>query len=71
MLETFHDILPIRNKSQTKINLINQDTNKEISEAGTADFINTFFANIGPTIARKVDSRPANSWNKTYIGILC
>ena len=47
------DILPLGNKSNKIIRLSNLDTDEEIPEVDTANYINTFFANVGQNLAAK------------------
>ena len=44
-------MLPLGVKSQKKIVLTNTETDEEISEIDTANYINEFFTNIGPNLA--------------------
>ena len=53
--KNIHEVLPIGVKSHKSINLINLDTNIDISENDTAEYINSFFAGIGPKLARNFD----------------
>ena len=45
------EVLPIKNKSNKKILLTNLDTQEAVEDADTADYVNTFFAKIGPKLA--------------------
>ena len=45
------NVLPLNEKSNKKISLLEPDTLQEILDGDTANYINTFFANIGPNLA--------------------
>ena len=45
-------VLPNKCK-HSSINLINKETNLPIDRNATADFINKYFANVGPKLAQK------------------
>ena len=45
-------LLPSKNKTSTFL-LVDHSTNYKIPQKETADHINTFFANIGPSLASK------------------
>ena len=47
-----NSLLPKKSKN-TYINLLDRRENKTIKCADTADFINQFFTNIGPQLAKK------------------
>ena len=53
--KNIHDIIPKNNKNKNKIELIDQTTSKEISESDVSSYINTFFSNIGPKLAKNVN----------------
>ena len=48
-------LLP-KNKSKSKINLVNHDTKQQILDKNVADYINDFFCNIGPSLASNFGS---------------
>ena len=49
------EAIPGKKLSDNKISLIDSDTNIEIQEPNVADYINDFFANIGPNLARNLN----------------
>ena len=51
-------------KKTNKFNLIDQDSDTVIPEESTADFINTFFTEVGPKLAEKIPARA--EINKLY-----
>ena len=53
--KNIHEILPIGNQSK-RISLTDQNSNLEIDVDNTAEFVNTFFANIGPNLAKKFNA---------------
>ena len=48
-----HELIPKNNKNTNKIELVNQENKKTILEEDAATFINEFFSNIGPNLAKK------------------
>ena len=53
--EKINYILPTKTASD-KINLIDRDTMKHINDNDVADYVNTFFANVGINLAQKFDA---------------
>ena len=49
-----HEVIPMGNKSQKIISLTNQNSQKEIEVNDVAEFINSFIANIGPTLSKNL-----------------
>ena len=54
--KNINDIIPSGKKNQKNIHLIDQTSNKEIPETDTASYINDFFVNIGPKLARELNT---------------
>ena len=54
--KNIRNVLLINEKSNKKISLTDIDTLHEIGDNETADFINTFFSNIGPKLARNFNT---------------
>ena len=49
------EVIPGKRHMDSKIILIDPGTDKEIEESKTADFINNFFTNVGPNLAKDLD----------------
>ena len=49
--KNIHEILPSNNKSNKKILLTKPELHEDVLDADTAEYINDFFANIGPNLA--------------------
>ena len=68
--EKINYIMPNSTKSKC-LNLVDQITKQPISDGETADFINDFFADIGPKLAEKIDMNdPINRPNMTYKSLM-
>ena len=50
------DVFPTKSKSNRNIVLTDLDTNKEIDSDKVADYINDFFTNIGPNLAKECNT---------------
>ena len=48
------EIWPNKKANSPKITLIDQDTKNEIRQEDTANYINQFFTNVGPSLARNL-----------------
>ena len=59
-----NEVWPNKKSNSSKITLINQDTNVEIKQEDTAEFINQYFTNIGPSLAQNFNE----PWN--YGGVI-
>ena len=55
--KTIHEIIPSNTKENTTLNLINETTTKQIPDTEVTNYINTYFAEIGPKLATKLTTR--------------
>ena len=50
--KNIHDIIPKNSKNNNKIELVHQPTKQEVNSDEVATYINEFFSNIGPNLAK-------------------
>ena len=60
--KNIQSVIPNRNGSKAALDLIDKDTNTPVQSKNTANFINDYFINIGPKLARQYDT----GWD--YVG---
>ena len=56
--KNIQNVIPApKNNSKVSFDLVDKDTNIPVAKENTANFINSYFTNIGPKLARQFDAR--------------